>query len=59
MELSLNRGRAGMVGQGKNIWPNVHITEGRLLILFNERAHYFVLKKSRTFIYCSVIWSFR
>lgn len=27
IELSLNRGRAGMVGQGKNIWPNVHISE--------------------------------
>ena len=29
IKLSLDRGRAGMVGQGKNIWPNVHITEGK------------------------------
>jgi len=27
IKLSLNRGRAGMVGMGKNIWPNVYITE--------------------------------
>ncbi|KAF8962780.1 NAD-P-binding protein [Flammula alnicola] len=27
VELSLDRGQAGMVGEGKNIWPNVHIHE--------------------------------
>jgi hypothetical protein len=26
---ALDRGRAGMVGRGLNIWPNVHIDEGR------------------------------
>ncbi len=25
---SLQRKRAGMVGEGKNIWPNVHIQDG-------------------------------
>ena len=25
---SLDRGQAGMVGQGKNLWPNVEIGEG-------------------------------
>lgn len=25
---SLDRGHAGMVGAGKNIWPNVNINEG-------------------------------
>jgi hypothetical protein len=25
---ALDRGRAGMVGKGKNLWPNVHIDEG-------------------------------
>jgi hypothetical protein len=33
IQRSLERGRAGMVGEGKNIWPNVHITEGRLIDL--------------------------
>ncbi|KAF4613973.1 hypothetical protein D9613_007770 [Agrocybe pediades] len=28
VKLSLDRGRAGMVGEGKNIWPNVHIQDG-------------------------------
>ncbi|KAF9565241.1 NAD(P)-binding protein [Agrocybe pediades] len=27
VRLSLDRGRAGMVGEGKNIWPNVHIQD--------------------------------
>ncbi|KAF9524906.1 hypothetical protein CPB83DRAFT_860441 [Crepidotus variabilis] len=27
IKASANRGRAGMVGQGKNIWPNVHIDD--------------------------------
>jgi len=27
VKLSLARGRAGMIGQGKNIWPNVHIND--------------------------------
>ncbi|TFK40286.1 hypothetical protein BDQ12DRAFT_602474 [Crucibulum laeve] len=27
VKLSLDRGRAGMVGVGKNVWPNVHIDE--------------------------------
>ena len=26
---ALDRGRAGMVGNGLNVWPNVHIDEGR------------------------------
>ena len=25
---SLDRGRAGMVGKGENIWPNVNVKEG-------------------------------
>jgi hypothetical protein len=29
IKLSLKRGRAGMVGEGRNIWPNVHIHDGR------------------------------
>ena len=28
VKLSLARGRAGMIGQGKNLWPNVHINDG-------------------------------
>jgi len=27
IQVSLSRGRAGMVGKGKNVWPNVHIDE--------------------------------
>ena len=29
IKISLNRGRAAMVGAGKNIWPNVDIEEGK------------------------------
>lgn len=32
---SLDRGRAGMVGAGVNIWPNVHIDDGGFLVSFN------------------------
>ena len=28
IDASLSRGQGGMVGQGKNIWPNVHIDDG-------------------------------
>ncbi|KAG6892211.1 hypothetical protein C0992_001465, partial [Termitomyces sp. T32_za158] len=27
IDVSLNRGQGGMVGEGKNIWPNVHIDD--------------------------------
>jgi nucleoside-diphosphate-sugar epimerase len=27
IQVALSRGRAGMVGRGKNVWPNVHIDE--------------------------------
>lgn len=30
VRVSWDRGRGGMVGQGKNIWPNVHIEDGAL-----------------------------
>jgi hypothetical protein len=29
IKASLGRGRAGMVGAGKNVWPNVDIEEGK------------------------------
>lgn len=29
IQAALSRGRAGMVGAGKNIWPNVDIEEGK------------------------------
>lgn len=29
IQVSLSRGRAGMVGEGKNVWPNVDIEEGK------------------------------
>lgn len=29
IRVALCRGRAGMVGAGKNVWPNVHIEEGK------------------------------
>jgi len=29
VKLSLMRGRAGMVGEGKNIWPNVHVHDSQ------------------------------
>lgn len=32
---SLDRGRAGMVGAGKNIWPNVDIEEGKHYIYYH------------------------
>lgn len=36
VKLSQERGRAGMVGEGKNIWPNVHIQDGELSLLIRE-----------------------
>lgn len=30
IEVSLDRGQGGMIGLGKNIWPNVHIDDGKL-----------------------------
>lgn len=31
IQTSLDRGQGGMVGRGKNVWPNVHIGEGNVL----------------------------
>lgn len=28
VDLGLERGQGGMVGEGRNMWPNVHINEG-------------------------------
>lgn len=28
IEVSLDRGQGGMIGEGKNVWPNVHIDDG-------------------------------
>lgn len=28
---SLKRGQAGMVGEGKNVWPNVHVDDGEFI----------------------------
>jgi hypothetical protein len=36
IKASLTRGQAGMVGEGKNIWPNVHIGESKYL--FNSES---------------------
>lgn len=33
VKVSLARGQGGMVGQGKNMWPNVHIDDGTHLIM--------------------------
>jgi hypothetical protein len=30
IQASLERGRAGMVGQGLNVWPDVDIDDGRI-----------------------------
>lgn len=30
VKASIYRGQGGMVGLGKNIWPNIHIEEGNL-----------------------------
>lgn len=37
---SLDRGQGGMVGLGKNKWPNVHIDDGGLLSLQIRVLHY-------------------
>jgi hypothetical protein len=29
---ALDRGQVGMVGPGKNIWPNVHIDDGKVFL---------------------------
>ena len=34
IKAALARGQAGMVGEGKNIWPNVNIEEGEHLSNF-------------------------
>jgi hypothetical protein len=34
IKAALARGQAGMVGEGKNIWPNVNIEEGKHLSNF-------------------------
>lgn len=31
VRVSLDRGQGGMVGLGKNLWPNVHIDDGKTL----------------------------
>lgn len=31
IDVGKKRGQAGMVGEGKNMWPNVHIDDGELL----------------------------
>ena len=33
IQAALSRGRAGMVGAGKNIWPNVNIEEGKIIMI--------------------------
>jgi hypothetical protein len=34
VKASLDRDQGGMVGLGKNIWPNVHIDDGKLSCVF-------------------------
>jgi hypothetical protein len=36
IKVSIARGQAGMVGEGKNIWPHVHIDEGKYLSCINH-----------------------
>jgi len=38
VKTSIDRGRAGMVGEGKNIWPNVHIDDAAdlFIVLYNS-----------------------
>ena len=33
IQIALSRGKAGMVGAGKNVWPNVDIDEGKKKIM--------------------------
>ena len=56
IKISLNRGRAAMVGAGKNIWPNVDIEEGKkknyssvnnIYIIFSGRSVYCALRLDR------------
>lgn len=48
---SLGRGQAGMVGKGLNLWPNVHVDDGRLL--FIPFFTFFVIDLNQLPIYTS------
>jgi len=40
---ALARGRAGMVGAGKNIWPDVNIDEGKFFVILQRLKYKFLL----------------
>lgn len=42
VKVSLDRGQGGMVGLGKNLWPNVHIKEGKLTSHFASLTNSFL-----------------
>jgi hypothetical protein len=45
IQKSLDRGQGGMIGQGKNIWNNVHVDEGQLtqsICFFGHRTDFFI-----------------
>lgn len=50
IKTSLDRGQAGMIGKGLNIWPNVHIDEGQLTDSFGP-SPFIYLEISRRFLY--------
>lgn len=56
---SLGRGQGGMIGLGKNKWPNVHIDDGELMSVLIEYTYYTDISAPRmqwqTFISCSSI----
>lgn len=38
IKAALARGQAGMVGEGKNIWPHVNIEDGKHLPIFRSAS---------------------
>jgi len=50
---SLDRGRAGMIGKGKNVWPNVHIKEGTSQPSYNRSSKWLTDFKSGGTLYPS------
>lgn len=38
IKASIDRGQAGVVGKGANLWPNVHVEEGKPLAFYTFPA---------------------
>ena len=59
IKIALSRGRAGMVGAGKNVWPNVDIEEGKKKYdyYFESGVNNNILFKLPIYILCFTIRS--